>query len=171
VGDAGLDKILTVTDYEAGASSPCMGAINRSCRTCPFSRQLIQHDYGARGREHAADAVADRDLGIGDLGGGGAADLAHVLLQTVHAVDAGMHVREAAAIGVERQLAAGGGVALGDEGAGLAARHKAEIFEAIDRQMHHPLRLSRWNGQRSNSPDGPKSRVHFISRRLPMPQV
>jgi hypothetical protein len=28
----------------------------------------------------------------------------------------------------------GGGVALGDEGAGLAARHKAQIFEAVDRQ-------------------------------------
>jgi hypothetical protein len=32
-----------------------------------------------------------------------------------------MHVREAAAIGVERQPAAGAGVALGDETAGLAA--------------------------------------------------
>ena len=30
-----------------------------------------------------------------------------------------------------------GGVALGDEAAGLAARHKAQIFEAVDRQMHH----------------------------------
>jgi ABC-type phosphate/phosphonate transport system permease subunit len=45
-----------------------------------------------------------------------------------------MHVGEAAAIGVERQFAAGG-VALGDEGSGLAARHKAEIFEAVDRQV------------------------------------
>ena len=40
---------------------------------------------GARGGEHAADAVADRDLGAGDLGGGGAAHLAHALLQGVHA--------------------------------------------------------------------------------------
>ncbi len=46
-----------------------------------------------------------------------------------------MHVGEAAAIGVERQFAAGGGVMPGNEGAGLAARHKAEIFEAVDRQM------------------------------------
>jgi hypothetical protein len=30
---------------------------------------------------------------------------------------------------------AGGGVAVGDEGARLAARHKAQIFEAVDRQM------------------------------------
>jgi len=61
-----------------------------------------------------------------------AAHLAHALLQCVHA---GMHVGKAAAIGVEGQLAAGGGVALGDEGAGLAARHKAEILKAVDRQM------------------------------------
>jgi hypothetical protein len=46
-----------------------------------------------------------------------------------------MHVGKTAAIGVERQFAAGGGVMLGDEGAGLAARHKAEIFEAADRQQ------------------------------------
>jgi hypothetical protein len=32
-------------------------------------------------------------------------------------------------------LPPGGGVALGDEGAGLAARHKAQIFETVDRQM------------------------------------
>ena len=47
----------------------------------------------------------------------------------------GMRVGEAAAIGVERQSAAGGGIALGDEMAGLAARHKAQILEAVDRQM------------------------------------
>jgi hypothetical protein len=47
-------------------------------------------------------------------------------------VHAGMHVGEAAAIGVERQLAAGGGVAVGDEGAGPAARHKAEVFKASE---------------------------------------
>jgi hypothetical protein len=58
---------------------------------------------------------------------------------------AGMHVGQAAAIGVERDPRAagpvgrpgdaGGGVMPGDEGAGFAARHKAEIFEAVDRQM------------------------------------
>ena len=53
----------------------------------------------------------------------------------VHAVHAGMHVGEAAAIGVERQFAAGGGVALGDETAALAAPDKAEVFEPVDRQM------------------------------------
>jgi hypothetical protein len=35
-----------------------------------------------------------------------------------------MHLGETAAIGVEREFAAGGGVALGDETAGLAAWHK-----------------------------------------------
>jgi hypothetical protein len=45
-----------------------------------------------------------------------------VPLQCVHA---GLHVGEAAVISVERHSAAGGDVALGDKGAGLAARHKA----------------------------------------------
>jgi hypothetical protein len=57
------------------------------------------------------DAVTDRDLGAVDLGGGGVAHLAHALLQGIHPVHAGMHVGEAAAIDVERQFAAGGGVA------------------------------------------------------------
>jgi hypothetical protein len=37
--------------------------------------------------------------------GGGAAHLAHALLKGVHAVHAGMHVGEPAAIGVQRQFA------------------------------------------------------------------
>ena len=108
------------------------------------SRRLVRHDDGAGGGEHPAHTVADRDLGAGDLGGGGASDLAHAFLQGVHAVHAGMHVGETAAVGVERQFAAGGGVMLGDEGAGLAARHKAEIFEAVDRQTRaFPLPANR----------------------------
>src|SRR5262249_55428477 len=99
------------------------------------ARLLVRHNDRARCGEHAADAVADRDPSAGDLRGGGAAHLAHALLQCVHAVHSGMHVRKTAAIGVEREFAAGGGVALGDEGAGLAARPKAEIFEPVDRQM------------------------------------
>jgi len=79
--------------------------------------------------------MADRDLGAVELRGGGAAHLAHALLQRVHAVHAGMHVGEAAAIGVQRQFAAWGGVALGDERSGLPLRHKAEVLEAVDRQM------------------------------------
>jgi hypothetical protein len=108
--------------------------------------RLVRHDDRAACGEHAADAVADRDPGVGDLGGGGAAHLAHALLQRVHAVHAGMHVGEAAAIGVERQLAAGSGVALGDETAGLAARHKAQILEAVDRQMRKAYPWQRTGG-------------------------
>jgi len=46
-----------------------------------------------------------------------------------------MHVRKTAAICVERQFAAGGGVELDDESSGLAARHNAQILEAVDRQI------------------------------------
>ena len=58
--------------------------------------------------------VADRDLGAGDMGGGGAAHLAHAFLQCVHAVHAGVHAGKAAAIGVE-----------GDDGAVLRSAMKA----------------------------------------------
>ena len=67
-----------------------------------------------------------------------------------------MHVRKAAAIGVERDPRAagpagrpgdaGGGVAFGDEGAGLAARDKAEIFEAVDREMREACPWQRTGG-------------------------
>ena len=63
--------------------------------------RFVRHDDCAGGGEHAADAVADRDLGAGDLGGGDAAHLAHALPEGAHA---GMHVVEAAAISVERQI-------------------------------------------------------------------
>ena len=43
------------------------------------SRRLVGHNDRAGGCEHTADAMADRDLGAGDLGGGGAAHLAHAL--------------------------------------------------------------------------------------------
>src|SRR4051794_30613010 len=96
---------------------------------------LIRKNDRATCREHAADAMADRDFGVLDLRGRNAAHLAHALLQRVHAVHAGMHVAQAAAIGVERQLAARSGVAVGDEFAGLFMRHEAEIAEAVERQM------------------------------------
>jgi hypothetical protein len=65
------------------------------------SRWLIRRDNRAGGSEHAADAVADRDLVAGDLGGGGGEPLAYALLQRVHPVHSGMHVRKITAIGVE----------------------------------------------------------------------
>jgi hypothetical protein len=53
-----------------------------------------RHDDRAGGGEHTPDAAADRDLGAGDLSGGGTAHLAHA----PPAIHPGMHVREAAAI-------------------------------------------------------------------------
>jgi hypothetical protein len=63
-------------------------------------------------------------FGAANLGGGDAAHPAHAILQGVHA---GMHIRKTAAIGVERQLAAGGGVALDDEGAGTVLHDGLEV--------------------------------------------
>ncbi len=96
---------------------------------------LVRENDRAACREHAADAVADRNLRTRHLRRRDAAHLPHALLQRVHAVHAGMHVAQAAAIGVERQLAAGAGVAVGDEFAGLFMRHEAEIAETVERQM------------------------------------
>src|SRR5260370_37026244 len=67
-----------------------------------------------------------------------------------------MHVGKPAAIGVERDPRAagpagrpgdaGGGVMPGDEGAGLDAWHKAQIFEAVDRQMREAWPWQRTGG-------------------------
>ena len=67
--------------YRRGADR--LGLIRRLGR-------FIRHDDGAACGEHAADAVADRDPGIGDLDGGDAAHLADALPQRVHAVHAVM---------------------------------------------------------------------------------
>ena len=45
-------------------------------------------------------------------------------------------MRRAAAIGVERQFAAEGGIMLGDESASLAARQKVQILEANRARAH-----------------------------------
>src|SRR5450755_2494003 len=68
-----------------------------------------------------------------------AAHLPHALLQRIHAVHAGMHVAQSAAIGVERQLAARPGVAVGDEFAGFLVRHEAEVAETVERQMRERI--------------------------------
>ena len=90
------------------AIGPWRAQLRRRLNNVDFSGRLVRHDDRAGGGEHAAHTMADRDRGAGDLGGCDAAHLAHALLQGVHA---GMHVGEAAAIGVERQFAAGGGLA------------------------------------------------------------
>ena len=76
-----------------------------------------------------------RDFGARNLGRGGAAHLPDTFLQRIHAVHAGMHIAEAAAIGVHRQLATGPSVAVGDERTRLAPADEAEILESVDRQM------------------------------------
>src|SRR5882757_6038305 len=70
------------------------------------SLAFVRKNNRARRREHAADAVADGNLCARHLRWGDAAHLPHAFLQRVHAVHARMHVTEAPAIGVERQLAA-----------------------------------------------------------------
>ena len=62
------------------------------------------------------------------------AELADRLLQRVHAVHAAVRVVEAAAARVHRQRTADRGVTLGDERAGLAARHEAEVLERHQRE-------------------------------------
>src|SRR5207247_9624250 len=89
--------------------------------------------------EHAADAMADRNFHVLDLRRRDAAHLPHAFLQRVHAVHAGMHVAQAAAVGVERQPAAWPCVAVGDELAGLFMRHEAELAAAIPRAMSSAL--------------------------------
>src|SRR3954465_13492805 len=58
---------------------------------------LVCKDDRATCREHAADAVAHRDLCTLHLRRRDPAHLAHALLQRVHAVHAGMHVAQATA--------------------------------------------------------------------------
>jgi hypothetical protein len=64
-------------------------------------------------------------------GRGGAAHLTHALLQRACRNACTKDRRHC----VERRFAAGGGVALDDECSGLAARHYAQILEAVDRQI------------------------------------
>src|SRR5436305_2410894 len=50
-----------------------------------------------------------------------------------------MHVAKATAVCIERQLAAGAGIAIRDELASLFMRHEAEIAESIERQMREGI--------------------------------
>src|SRR5882757_584278 len=105
---------------------------------------VVREDNGAGGREPSADAMADRDLCALDLRRRDASHLPYALLQGVHAVHPRMHVGEAAAVGVHRQFASGGGVTLAYEVLRLAAPHEAEVFEPVERNVgegvvHHQM--------------------------------
>ena len=76
--------------------------------------------------------------------------LAHALPQSIYV---GMHVGTAGVVGVERQFAPGSGVALLDEGTGLAAWQKAQIVQAVNPQMRESLLLAA-NRERRRSSDG-----------------
>jgi acetyl-CoA acetyltransferase len=69
---AGLCETVLITHGESGRSG--VGRTRNEYTgvfmTVPSSRRLVRHDDRARGGEHAAHTVADRDLGAGDLGGG-----------------------------------------------------------------------------------------------------
>src|ERR1700724_2970776 len=85
-------------------------------------------------RQHAAVAVRDRGLAIGDLAGAAfAAQLACCLDQQEQSVHAGMAIGEPAAIGVDRQTADRRDTAIAYEAAPLAFRAKAEILQEKDR--------------------------------------
>src|SRR5882672_961855 len=84
----------------SGASRNDSGKVRSSKRFASLS--LVRKNNRAAGPEHAADAVADRNLRARHLRRRDAAHLPHALLQRVHAVHAGMHIAEAAAVGIER---------------------------------------------------------------------
>src|SRR5712672_3442327 len=47
----------------------------------------------------------------------------------------------------------------------LCLQHRIDLPSCL---LHHPLRLARRNGSRSNYPAGPKSRVHFSPSAAPV---
>src|SRR5437762_14091733 len=110
------------------------------CVLCTSVVNLILHrclgaeDDGALRGEDATIAVRDRRLGVLHLAlAAFAAQLPHRLDQQKEAVHPGVTVREAAAIGVDRQCAAGRDTPARYELAALALRAEAEIFENHDR--------------------------------------
>src|SRR3954454_25377507 len=83
--------------------------------------------------DRPSDAVADHHvLGVGNLIGGDAADLAHGFEVVVDTVDVGL--TEQAAVGVERDLAAQFDVAVANEVLGFARSTEAELLEGEEHQ-------------------------------------
>ena len=78
--------------------------------------------------------LTQASLALGDLAlAAFAAELAGGFDEEEHAVHAGVGVGEAAAVGVHREVAAGGGALAGDEGAAFAGLAEAEGFEGDER--------------------------------------
>ena len=100
----------------------------------PLDRRVVAQQHGRLRREHAAVAVRDGDVRVGDLALAAlAAQLAHRLDEREQAVHARVAVRQAAAVGVQRGVAARRDAPAGDERAALALRAEAEVLEEEDR--------------------------------------
>src|SRR4051794_17977828 len=100
-----------------------------------LDRRLVPEDHCRLRGEHAAVAVRDRDVGAGDLALAAlAALLAHRLDEQQQAVHPRVAVRQAAAVGIDRQLAARGDATARDERAALALGAEAEVLEEEDRR-------------------------------------
>src|SRR3990170_4551922 len=92
--------------------------------------RLHAEDEGAGGGEGAAGAVDAGELRVRDLAVAAlAAELADGFDEEEDAVHAGVGVGEAAAVGVEGEVAAGGGALAGDEGAAFAGLAEAERLQ------------------------------------------
>ncbi len=108
----------------------------RRIRTTGGERLVCPENEGAGGGERAAGAVDAGQFRAGDLTlAAFAAELADGLDQKKHPVHPRVGVREAAAVGVEGEVAAGGGALAGDEGAALALFADAQRFPCDERGL------------------------------------
>src|SRR6267142_2324249 len=97
---------------------------------CEARLALVRQDERAGGGEHAAHAVDERALGLRDLARAALApELARRLDDREDAVHAAVGVGEPAAVGVDRELAAGGRAPLREEVHALAPLGNAERLE------------------------------------------
>src|SRR5687768_11672800 len=95
---------------------------------------VYTEDQGTRGGEGATGAVDAGQAGIRDLAlATFASELAGGFDEEEDAVHAGVGIGEAAAVRVEREVAAGGRALAGDEGAALAGLAEAERFQRDER--------------------------------------
>src|SRR5487761_392759 len=104
--------IPEISPYGSAGRGPRPGATAGGHGPGPQLLQLpAKHEHTAGG-EHAAVPDHHADLRIVELGGRLAADLPDALLDGEHAVHPSVGVRQAAAVGVQRQRTTGGRVAV-----------------------------------------------------------